>query len=61
MNENLKRYLTGTGFVFCAICLDFLGEPVLSLLSAIVGLYMVGSLLLEIMHDSDQNNTHKPA
>lgn len=65
MNDDLRSYLTGTGFVLCSFLLDCLKEPVWSLVSAVVGVYILGSLLLklirEIWEDNDQNNTHKPA
>ena len=47
MNERTMRYLTGVCFTGIAACLLYAGEPVWSLLPAVAGFYVLGSLLYE--------------
>ena len=47
MNDDLMRYLTGTGFVAIAFLLARLGEDLWSVLPATAGVYILGSMLWE--------------
>src|SRR5208282_1875173 len=47
MSDALVRYLIGTCLIFCAGALNYLGEPIFSLIPAAAGVYILGALLLE--------------
>jgi len=47
MNDTATRYLTGTGFMICAGCLNYLGQSVFSIIPAVAGVVVLGSLLLD--------------
>jgi len=47
MSDTLVRYLVGTCLIFCAGALNYLGEPIFSLIPATAGVFVLGALLLE--------------
>ncbi len=47
MSDTLVRYLIGTGLIFCACALIYLGAPLCSLMLSAAGVYVLGALLLE--------------
>ena len=49
MSEILTRYLVGSAFAGIAMLLNYAGSPVFSLIPAGVSVYILGSLLLNIM------------
>ena len=48
MSEIIQRCLISAGFGIIAGCLVYLGEPVWSLIPAVVAVYMAGSLFWEV-------------
>ena len=49
MSEILARYIVGSGFAGIALLLIYAGSPIFSLIPAGVSVYILGSLLLDIM------------
>ena len=47
MSDTLMRYVIGTCFIFCAGALNYLGATTVSLIPAMVGVYVLGALLLD--------------
>ena len=49
MSEILSRYLVGSAFAGIALLLNYAGSPIFSLIPALTSVYILGSLLLDVM------------
>jgi hypothetical protein len=49
MTDTRFRYGTGLTLVGCALVLLYLGEPIWAILPAVAAIYILGSLLYELL------------